>query len=427
MRKLLTPFLMLMAVSAFSHSPAEPVKWIEDLEKFRTQLPKVHKNLFFKINQHEFDSLVYALEKNVSHLSETEIFFKLKQITSKIGDTHTSVRFENKQDDLKFLPVGFDWFTDSLRIIRSTGAYKDLLGCKLLSINNVPMSSLPDSLETMFVNENEATVKTAIPGMLADNSYLSYLKILNSDTMTVKILSPDGSKLNREILLSPKKKSLNEKLNGRLKPYYLMHRDKAFWSRYIKRDSILYIQYNKCFSKDMYLNVLKFNKNLNFWQRTVMRLKALFTPSFTRFSADIIDQIEKRHPKKVIIDLRFNSGGSSSQGTQFAEKLAKYKDIRFYVVTGRKTFSSAIINALDFKTKTGATIIGESTAGKPNHYGEVKSFTLPNSGMTVCYSTKFFKFVENDPQTIEPDIVKELSFEDYRGGIDPVYEYIRNN
>ena len=82
---------MLMVVSAFSRSISDPVKWIQDLETFRTQLPKVHKNLFFKINQHEFDSLVYSLEKNVSYLSEMEIFFRLKQITSKIGDTHTSV------------------------------------------------------------------------------------------------------------------------------------------------------------------------------------------------------------------------------------------------------------------------------------------------------------------------------------------------
>jgi hypothetical protein len=412
---------MLMAVSAFSRSTADPVKWIEDLKKFRTQLPKVHKNLFFKINQHEFDSLVYSLEKNVAHLSETEIFFKLKQITAKIGDTHTSVYYEHNPVVLKYLPVRFEWFTDSLRIIRSTGAYKDLLGCKLLSINNVSMSSLTDSLKTMFVNENEATVKYSVPRMLDDNSYLSYLKILNSDTIALKLLTPDGKKLNREILLLTERKSFSENLIGREKPYYLMHLDKAFWSTYIKTDSVLYVQYNKCISKETFHNVVRLSKK-NF--KIAIRKKM---PSFSRFSAGVIDQIEKTHPKKVIIDLRFNSGGSSLQGTQFAGKLAKYKDIRFFVVTGRKTFSSAIINALDFKTKTGATIIGESTAGKPNHYGEVKSFTLPNSGVKIQYSTKFFKLIKNDMQTIEPDIVKELSFEDYMSGIDPVYEYIRSN
>jgi hypothetical protein len=219
---------MLVAVSAFSRSTADPVKWIADLEKFRTELPKVHKNLFFRISQQEFDSLVYSVEKNVGRLSETKIFFKLNQITSKTGDIHTSVYSENKPDDLKHLPVGFEWFTDSLRITRSTGAYKDLLGCKLLSF-------------------------------------------------------------------------------------------------------------------------------------------------------------------------------------------------QFYVITGRQTFSSAIINTLDFKSKTGATIIGDSTSGKPNHYGEVKSFTLPNSGMIISYSSKFFKLVESDIETIKPDIFKELSFEDYRSGVDPVY------
>jgi hypothetical protein len=329
-----------MAVSAFSRSTADPAKWIEDLEKFRTQLPKVHKNLFFKINQHEFDSLVYSLEKNVCHISEMEIFFRLKQITFKIGDTHTYVYYAHNPEEPKYLPVRFDWFTDSLRIIRTTGACKDLLGCKLLSINNVSMSSLPDRLKTMFVDENEATVKYSVPRMLDDNSYLSYLKILKSDTITLKLLTPDGKKLSREILLLPERKSFSENLICSQKPYYLMHLDKAFWSKYIKTDSILYVQYNKCIDRDVARNPVNSGKK-NF--KMGIRSKA---PTFTKFSADVIGQIRKLHPKKVIIDLRFNSGGSSTQGTEFAEKLTKYKDIRYYVITGRKTFSSAIINAV---------------------------------------------------------------------------------
>jgi C-terminal processing protease CtpA/Prc len=93
-------------------------------------------------------------------------------------------------------------------------------------------------------------------------------------------------------------------------------------------------------------------------------------------------------------------------------------------VIGRKTFSSAIINTINFKQYTKAILIGEETGGKPNHYGEVRNFRLPSSQLPVNYSTKYFTYTKVDLNTIKPDVSIELSFDDYKKGIDPVYEWI---
>lgn len=102
--------------------------------------------------------------------------------------------------------------------------------------------------------------------------------------------------------------------------------------------------------------------------------------------------------------MRFNSGGSSLQGTELIKKLSELKNInqkkKLFVIIGKNTFSSAIINILDFKKYTNAIIVGEITSGKPNHFGEVKNFLLPNSRLQVNYSTKYFKEVGNDLKTI---------------------------
>jgi len=91
------------------------------------------------------------------------------------------------------------------------------------------------------------------------------------------------------------------------------------------------------------------------------------------------------------------------------KKLAKQKNInkkgKLFVIIGRKTFSSAVLNTLDFKKHTNAIIVGEETSGKPNHYGEIKSFELPNSKLKVYYSTKYFKHYEKDIETIRPDVI----------------------
>jgi C-terminal processing protease CtpA/Prc len=127
--------------------------------------------------------------------------------------------------------------------------------------------------------------------------------------------------------------------------------------------------------------------------------------------------------------MRFNGGGNSGQGTEFISKLSGYniskQDKKIYVVIGRQTFSSAIINTMDFKGQTKAILVGEETGGKPNHFGEVRNLQLPSSGLNISYSTKYFTRTKEDLKTIRPDVIIESSFSDFKKGIDPVYEWIK--
>ena len=62
-----------------------------------------------------------------------------------------------------------------------------------------------------------------------------------------------------------------------------------------------------------------------------------------------------------------------------------------------------------------------SPGSEPNHYGEIKSFTLPNSGLSVYYSTKQFVYIEGDHSSaLEPDQVVPLTAADLLAGRDPV-------
>ena len=44
---------------------------------------------------------------------------------------------------------------------------------------------------------------------------------------------------------------------------------------------------------------------------------------------------------------------------------------------------------MDFKHLTDAVVVGEQTAGKPNHFGEVRNFQLPGSKLTCLLYTSF--------------------------------------
>jgi hypothetical protein len=125
-----------------------------------------------------------------------------------------------------------------------------------------------------------------------------------------------------------------------------------------------------------------------------------------------------------VIDLRNNGGGNNGLNRDVIKGILKSKIDergRLFVITGRATFSAAQNLVSDFENWTNAIFVGEPTAGHPNHYGDARAITLPNSKISVRISTIHWQDVDprdNRPWTA-PEIAAPLTFEEYRKGIDP--------
>jgi C-terminal processing protease CtpA/Prc len=126
----------------------------------------------------------------------------------------------------------------------------------------------------------------------------------------------------------------------------------------------------------------------------------------------------------VIVDLRGNGGGNSEviapllKGLSNRPALAEHG--RIFALIDRRTFSSALMNSIQLRDQAHAVLIGEPTGGRPNHYGEVRTFRLPNSGLTVFHSTKYFTMQAEDTPSLMPHITVKQSSADYLAGRDPV-------
>jgi hypothetical protein len=66
---------------------------------------------------------------------------------------------------------------------------------------------------------------------------------------------------------------------------------------------------------------------------------------------------------------------------------------KLYVMIGRKTFSAAMTNAIDLHRMTEAILVGEPVGAAPNNWQEVRRFHLPNSGLRVGVSTRYYEFL----------------------------------
>jgi hypothetical protein len=188
-------------------------------------------------------------------------------------------------------------------------------------------------------------------------------------------------------------------------PFSREHPHEWYWYEYLANSHLLYIQYNRCRDNPK--------------------------RSFKRFTQELfrsVDGLKKsKNVERVIVDLRFNTGGDSSVIDPLIEGLQKRPQLsdkgRLYVLIGRGTFSSGMMAAVRFRQDLAAILVGEGSGSPPNEYGEVESFILPNSNIQIEYTTKFFRLIEDsDPQMLEPDISVQLSIADLLSGHDPVFE-----
>ena len=416
MKQILSLLLILLS-SQILFSQNDSIDWVADLTYIKNELPKKHYDLFFKLTENEFSKQIDKLINDVPDLGTYEILDKLNQIIAQIGDSHTSLDYGYLNNVNKILPLGFYWFSDGIYVTHANISNQKLLGKELVSINDYPIQQVVDSLSTLIVIDNKSTVKNIIPRMIGFVPHLEYFGFSTTDS--IRITTKDMNDNIVEIIFE--KELVGREKVVRFEPdsisYCWKSKNQFFTQTYFPNDSIYYIQYNRCWSREL-------EKLFGSSKR------AKTFPSFNKFQKEIFEQFENNSANKIIFDLRFNVGGSSLQGTRLIKRLAHYDNVnqkdKLFVVTGKHTYSSGIINVMDFKENTKATFVGEVTSGRPNHYGEVKYLILPSSGLKLSYSTKYFNKYIPDENAFYPDIEIETSFQDFKTGIDPVYEYIKD-
>lgn len=405
---------IVWSLSLFSQN--EKINWTNDLDYLAKELSAKHYNFFSIKSKKDFLSGIDEIKKQSSKLNHFQIAVKTQQLISKFGDSHTTLGFNQLINPNQILPIQLYWTSDGIHVLSTTAENEQILGGKILSINNIPIKTIADSLSTLFTIDNQATITSLVPNWLPSLQILEYFGFSNTEQVKLELITRDNK--NETYVLKQSLMNRNNKVS--IKPdsvaFCIKNSKQLFTDKYFANSHIYYIQYNKCSSKEVAME-------------SGDQVLAQKLPSFKEFEEKALSTLNKESVKKIIFDMRYNSGGSSMQGRIFIEKLAKFLEshpsIRTYVVIGREVFSSAILNALDFKRLTNAIFVGEETKGKPNHFGNLKSFQLPTSKLWVYYSTQYYKLTDKEMNTLTPDKKIEMSFSDLMKGIDPVYEWIK--
>ena len=383
----------LMKRPAPTPIPAETrdERWGQAVEYLGSQLPYLHINPYFKVSETDFQQSVSQLSSEIPNLNDEQIIVRMMRIIASIGDGHTRAYPDTEPLNYPSLPLEMRCLDDGLIVVAASPEYEQAIGAKVVQIGGHPIAEVQEAVKSLIAADNEMEILNSSPAYLSMPDLLYGLDFISQkDRVIFGFETQAGSNFDLELSPATDTESLTsiyEKM-GVPRPLYEQDRESFYWYQYMPDSNIVHVQYNVCAE----------DKN----------------KPFNPFVEEVFDLIDQHPDSRLILDLRFNGGGNEAVLTPFLEAIKSRTSLNtqgnLFVIIGRGTYSSALQNAITLQQDTNAILIGEPTGGKPNHYGEVRYFNLPNVGLLVQYSTRYWlNYPGSDPLTLEPDITATLT------------------
>lgn len=390
MERLLVCTLLLFSALKISSQNLTQQQYLEDLAFFKNELPKRHKNLFAVISEKEFNQRIAEIEQKSSTLTHESFEIELYKLIKAIGDEHTFIVPSYQT----MFPINFDSFEEGIFVSKTDSAHSNLLYKQLRGVGPKAIKNILEDFKPIINNENQSYFEVNFLNFIRNPRILMGLGLIQSEVKGEFLLNEE------QYYISAIQKGA---YSASTSPNYLRYKNKdKYWYELIDKGNILYFNYQSCSEQK--------NK------------------PFDAFNTALFTCIEKNKPRKIIIDLRNNSGGNSGILRPFLENLRNNglnKKGALYVLIGKSTFSSALMNAVDLKRNFKSILIGESTSGNVNHYGEVRGFDLPHSKIEVAYSTKYWEVWKGHKGPLVPDVSIKYSISNFKNNVDEAIEYVR--
>jgi hypothetical protein len=376
--------------------------WKEDISFLQEELPKRQLDPYIKISQVEWNRKFDSLKTNLGSLNDQEIYFSMAKIVASLGVAHTSIMPAN-YNSYRVFPLTFQWFSDGLYVTGCSSTDQSILGKKLTRIGTKNITEVYTLIAPYISYENDQWLKVQISRYFLSADLLKFISVIDSISIGQFTFEGVGG-VGIPSQVTTTQIPMTTILSSVPLPLYLQHTTTNYWYTTVDSEKLIYFQYNKC--ADM------------------------SSQSFNSFAPGLLSFIDAHPNSKVVVDLRLNTGGNSGILQPFIDGIVSRPvgntTGKLFVIIGCNTFSSGLLNAITFKNATHAILVGEPTGGKPNSYGEVKYFTLPFSGVMVNYTIKYFNTMSGDPPSLNPDIMRTMSFADYAAGRDPILDYVRS-
>ena len=379
----------------------------QDLSFVATQLPKLNPNFFSNLSRSEFQQSVNSLEAKLGTLTDAQFYVGLAQLVAMPGDAHTYLYLSNAPG-FQTLPLHLRWLDDGVFVTSAGQEYTRALGARLVGIGGLSIDDVLERLGTVIPHENDQWLHYAAQIYLLQQQTLAGLGIVPEGSPTqMTFQNLDGSEFSLSLTASNEPRTSLLSADTGTIPDYLRNTSANYWFTYSAANRMLYFKYNVCA-----------NDPAN---------------PFSKFASTLLSVVDSSPIDTLVFDFRGNTGGDDSvinplfNGVvQRLPRLRTNPNFALYVAIDKGTFSSGMDDAEVFKESglgVPARVIGEPTGGKPEHFGNVASFTLPGSQIPGQYSRQLISapsYIPGGDLSFKPDINVAIRSTDYFARFDPV-------
>ncbi|MBU5354091.1 hypothetical protein KQI74_17525 [Paenibacillus barcinonensis] len=392
---------ILMLLSACSNATnGLTMNWRPDLELILEQFPEKEIGLSSDSQRAEhFEKQVSSILSNLnSYGSDDEVKMELFKAIASIHQLHTHIDLDDRE---QVLPFHFFYQEGNMYVNGVHPQYKDVMYGKLIKVQDTSIEDVMKALEQVIAYDNVYGLQHNLPLYLLYPSVLHGLGIIdNKDEIKLTFQKKDSTIIEYAVTPVEQPNYLPQMLARRTFSFNQTNLNLNYDVQYLPSDRALYLPYRMCAEDKSY--------------------------PIAAFEQNVLKTLHSNKVEKLIIDLRNNPGGASWVLDPLIDKLEEVPALtgKVFVLINQGTASSALLNAYTMKQKLQATLVGSPTQSSPNKPGEVKIFKLPESGLNISYSTKEFHLVEEETDSLYPDIRVDLTITDYEEDVDRVVQTV---
>jgi hypothetical protein len=420
---------------AWASEAARVSGWQEDLDSVvAVFLPRDRS--FDADARARFVQDIHLLRDSVATLTDEQLTVRLAAAVAGARNAHTRLYLLRNRTVLRRYPIRLWWFGNDLAVVRAHAEHSALLGGRVLSLAGRSVADLGATVAPLYAAD-QSWARYLSTYLLTSPEILKGIGLLASDNLEITVELRDHRVVTTRMAplplersdqpleawwdLSPTGPSVQGPWVSALPsdtarlPLYLRHLNLYYWSERIRTSRTLYLQYNRAQDQP---------------GREPVRA----------FGDRVLQDLERDPPQKLVIDLRFNTGGNLELADSFFHRIAALPWVqergRLFLITGRATFSAGITPVALLRQLTQASIVGEPVGDALDFWAEGGNILLRNTRLTLHYANGFHSYSPREyPEfrpyyydlavtDIGPDVRVESSLAQYLAGRDAAMEAI---
>jgi uncharacterized protein (TIGR03437 family) len=380
-----------------------------DLDFVANQVPKLHANFFYQLDPTVYQAAADALAADLPNLTDFEFYDRLAALIAMAGDPHTAIYLNSTaatNSGFQSFPLVLTWLDDGVFVTGAAAPYARALGTQLVAIAGTSIDEAVQAAAALVPHNNPQWLEYELQTYLRGQQILQGLHVAPpGETTPLTFRAAAGETFTLDVAPDvPTGLASAPDPNTGPYPWYLEGSNQLYWFGYSAANRVLYFKYNVCMNGPV--------------------------KPFAPFAATLLATLDANPVDTVVLDLRGNVGGDSSVWQPLLDGLSQRMPaltanpaFRVYGVIDKGTFSSGSLDAMQIRGSIPQVLmIGEPTGGATGGWGNVVGFTLPGSGLTGQYSTKWISgpsYVTPGPD-YPPDIRIGTRSADFFARHDPV-------